>query len=120
MDTLEEMALEAYDRPIGLKLSDVSVDCYITKAQCGGEKAGKARWTGGKGHQAFDDGRHGGQPSGGALRSGQAAMTRRFWVKPCRAWMAPSSCPSMRASTSIAPTTRTSSESFWQRVAWWA
>jgi len=49
MDALEEMALEAYDRPIGLKLSDVSVDCCITKAPCGGEKAGKARWTGGKG-----------------------------------------------------------------------
>src|SRR5215217_3477346 len=32
MDALEEMALEAYDRPIGLKLSDVSVDYYITKA----------------------------------------------------------------------------------------
>jgi hypothetical protein len=78
MDALEEMALEAYDRPIGLKLSDVSVGCCITKAPCGGEKAGKSPVDRGKGHQALDDGRHGGQPSGGALRSGQAAMTRRF------------------------------------------
>jgi transposase len=42
MDALEDMALEAYDRTIGLKLSDVSVDCCITKAPCGGEKAGRS------------------------------------------------------------------------------
>jgi hypothetical protein len=64
MDALEEMALEAYDRPIGLKLSNVSVDCCITKAPCGGEKAGKSPVDRGKGHQALDDGRRGGQPSG--------------------------------------------------------
>jgi transposase len=40
MDALREMALEAYDRTIGLKLADVAVDCCITKAPCGGEKAG--------------------------------------------------------------------------------
>jgi transposase len=33
METLrEEMVLEAYDRIIGLELSDVAVDCCITKA----------------------------------------------------------------------------------------
>lgn len=42
MDRLEEMAREAYDRAIGLDLSDVAVDCCITKAPCGGEKAGKS------------------------------------------------------------------------------
>ena len=42
MDELEEMAREAYDRAIGLDLADVAVDCCITKAPCGGEKAGKS------------------------------------------------------------------------------
>jgi hypothetical protein len=40
MAELRKMALEAYDKIIGLKLSDVAVDCCITKAPCGGEKAG--------------------------------------------------------------------------------
>ncbi len=39
MDALREIVLEAYDRFIGLELSDVAVDCCITKAPCGGEKA---------------------------------------------------------------------------------
>jgi hypothetical protein len=42
MDALEDMALEAYDRAIGLDLTDVADDCCITKAPCGGEKAGKS------------------------------------------------------------------------------
>ncbi len=42
MDELEEMTREAYDRAIGLDLSDVAVDCCITKAPCGGEKAGRS------------------------------------------------------------------------------
>src|ERR671933_573233 len=33
-------ALEAYDRFVGLEVADVAVDCCITKAPCGGEKAG--------------------------------------------------------------------------------
>jgi transposase len=44
IDTLRELALEAYDRFVGLELPDVAVDCCITKAPCGGEKAG-VRWT---------------------------------------------------------------------------
>jgi transposase len=40
MDSLEEIALESYDRMIGLELSDVSVDGCITKAPCGGDKSG--------------------------------------------------------------------------------
>jgi hypothetical protein len=35
MATLRELALEAYDKLIGLQLSDVAVDCCITKAPCG-------------------------------------------------------------------------------------
>jgi transposase len=42
MEALEEMALESYDRMIGLELSEVAVDCCITKAPCGGQKAGKS------------------------------------------------------------------------------
>jgi transposase len=48
MDALEEMVLGAYDRTIGLELADVSVDCCITKAPCGGEKAAEAQWTAAK------------------------------------------------------------------------
>ncbi len=42
MDALQGMALEAYDRIVGLELPDVAVDCCITKAPCGGEKAGRS------------------------------------------------------------------------------
>lgn len=42
MEQLREMVLEAYDRIIGLELSDIAVDGCITKAPCGGEKAGKS------------------------------------------------------------------------------
>ncbi len=42
MDELEEMARKSYDRVVGLELSDVAVDCCITKAPCGGERAGKS------------------------------------------------------------------------------
>ena len=41
-DALREAVLEAYDRFIGLELSEVAVDCCITKAPCGGEKAGRS------------------------------------------------------------------------------
>ncbi len=42
MEALEEIALESYDRIIGLELSGVVVDGCITKAPCGGQKAGKS------------------------------------------------------------------------------
>ena len=42
MDSLREIVLEAYDRYIGLDLSEVAVDCCITKAPCGGQKAGRS------------------------------------------------------------------------------
>ncbi len=42
MERLREMALAAYDRTIGLELADLAVDGCITKAPCGGEKAGKS------------------------------------------------------------------------------
>jgi hypothetical protein len=42
MEALQEMALESYARIIGLELSEVAVDCCITKAPCGGHKAGRS------------------------------------------------------------------------------
>ena len=43
MEKLREIALFlAYDRFIGLELENVAVDGCITKAPCGGEKAGKS------------------------------------------------------------------------------
>jgi transposase len=42
MDELRQMALEAYDRFLGLELTDLAVDCCITKAPCGGEMAGRS------------------------------------------------------------------------------
>src|SRR5215207_10054796 len=49
IDALREVVLEAYDRFIGLDLSEVAVDCCITKAPCGGENAEEVRWTGANG-----------------------------------------------------------------------
>jgi transposase len=42
MERLREICLGAYDRLIGLKLSEVAVDCCMTKAPRGGEKAGRS------------------------------------------------------------------------------
>jgi hypothetical protein len=39
------VVLDAYDRFVGLECSEVAaVDCCLTKAPCGGEKAGKTTW----------------------------------------------------------------------------
>jgi transposase len=42
LDTLEQIVKETYDRTIGLELSDIAVDCCITKAPCGGEMSGRS------------------------------------------------------------------------------
>ncbi len=42
IDALRKVALDAYDWMVGLELSEVAVDCCITKAPCGGEKAGRS------------------------------------------------------------------------------
>jgi transposase len=49
MDRLRQICLDAYDRIIGLELSEVAVDCCITKAPCGGQKAGRSPVYRGKG-----------------------------------------------------------------------
>lgn len=42
METLLDLALGAYDRMIGLQMTDMAVDGCITKAPCGGELAGRS------------------------------------------------------------------------------
>lgn len=49
MEKFKVIALEAYDRLIGLELSNLAVDCCITKAPCRGEKAGRSPVDRGKG-----------------------------------------------------------------------
>jgi hypothetical protein len=49
MERLREISLQAYDRLIGLELSDLALDGCITKAPCGGEKAGRSPVDRGKG-----------------------------------------------------------------------
>jgi transposase len=41
-DELEQIALNAYDRIVGLDLADITVDGCIVKAPCGGEAAGRS------------------------------------------------------------------------------
>lgn len=49
MATFRELALEADEFIVGLQLSDVAVDCCITKAPCGGEESGRNPVDRGKG-----------------------------------------------------------------------
>jgi len=49
MERLREMVLSAYDRMVGLDLSNVAVDCCLTKAPCGGERSGPSPVDRGKG-----------------------------------------------------------------------
>jgi hypothetical protein len=50
MERLREICLDAYDRLIGLELSEVAVDGCVTKAPCAeGRRPGGARSTGANG-----------------------------------------------------------------------
>lgn len=42
MQQMWHLALAAYDRMVGLELSDLAIDSCITKAPCGGEVAGRS------------------------------------------------------------------------------
>ncbi len=108
MERLREICLGAYDHLIALEFSEVAVDCCITKAPCGGEKAGT---------NPVDKGKRGikrsmavdasGIPLGAVSAPGKSATTRRSWSPPWRRrprrW---GRCPRGRASTSTAATTR--------------
>ena len=117
MDALEDMALEAYDRAIGLDLADVAVDCCITKAPCGGEKAGRSPVDRGKQsikRSMMVDAC--GIPLG-VVAAQPTATTRRFWPPPWTPWRRSGCRPSRLASTSTAPTTRASPAGSWRTVA---
>lgn len=47
-EALHAAALRAYDQIIGLELGDVAVDGCLTKAPCGGERAGPSQSAGAK------------------------------------------------------------------------
>ncbi len=83
IDTLREIVLEAYDRYIGLELSEVAVDGCITKAPCGGEKAGRSPVDRGKPrHQTLDGGRRRGYPHRGRHCPGQPPRLAAFGPYP--------------------------------------
>jgi len=64
MERLREICLDAYDHLIGLELSEVAVDCCVTKAQkAEGRRPEEARWTGANGAQALDGGGRFGHPA---------------------------------------------------------
>ena len=83
MERLRRICLDAYDRLIGLKLSEMAVDCCITKAPRGGEKAGRS---------PVDRGKRGLKRSMAVDARGaypwatppprQTDTTRRFWSLP--------------------------------------
>jgi hypothetical protein len=87
MDALEQIVKETYDRTIGLELSDIAVDCCITKAPCGGERSGRS---------PVDRGKRGikrsvlvdaqGIPLGSLLAPRPIVTIRCFWVRPSIAW----------------------------------
>ncbi len=95
MDTLRKIVLNAYDRVIGLELSDVAVDGCITKAPCGGEMAGKS---------PVDRGKQGikrstvvdanGIPLGAIAAPANRHDSPRSWRKPWTLWRRWESCPS--------------------------
>lgn len=87
MDALRKLVLKAYDRLIGLELDDVTVDSCITKAPCGGEKAGKS---------PVDRGKQGLKRSTAVDANAvshselslprQTATTRHCWMRPWTLW----------------------------------
>ena len=120
MDALRGLVLEAYDRTIGLERSDVAVDCCITKAPRGGERAGRS---------PVDRGKRGVERSTAVDANGiplavVAAPADRHdstlcWAEPSTAsWRPWEGCPTRRASTSTAATTRTSLVGSCGSVAW--
>ena len=107
MERLKEICLEAYDRLIGLELSEVAVDGCVTKAPCGGEKAGISPVDRGergiKRSMAVDaKGIPLGAVSAPANRHDSPLLSLPC-RRPPRCW---EHCPRRRASTSTEATTR--------------
>ena len=119
MEAMEEMTREAYDRAIGLELTDVAVDCCVTKAPCGGEKAGKS---------PVDRGKRGLKRSTMVDAQG---IPLGVVAAPANCHDSPLLAPTLEAAEvsvglpeqasvhlAIAPTTRSPRESFWSTVGW--
>ena len=106
MERLREICLEAYDRLIGLELSEVAVDCCITKATCGGEKAGRSPVDRGKGGLKRSMAVDANDIPLGAVMAPANRPDSPLLVPTLEATSeALGRCPRGRASTSIAPTT---------------
>jgi transposase len=116
MEALEGIALAAYDRIIGLDLADVCVDGCITKAPCGGQKAGKS---------PVDRGKQGIKRSTMVDANGiplgvlSAPANRHDSPLLGPPWRLSLICPSRPAFISIRPTTRRSPADFLRRGPWW-
>ncbi len=94
MDMLRWIALDVYDRLIGLELSDAAIDGCTTKAPCGGERAGRSPVDRGKqGMKRSTVVDAGGLPLG-AIAARPTAMTRRCWTIPWKPWKLWGRCPS--------------------------
>jgi transposase len=121
MERLREISLDAYDRLIGLELADLAVDGCITKAPCGGEKAGRSPVDRGKGgikRSAVVDAK--GIPLGTITAPAKAVTTRRCWRRPSTPWSRSESCRIGQGCIWIAPTTRPLLAVSWRLVGWWA
>jgi transposase len=106
MEKLREISLETYDRLIGLELADLAVDGCITKAPCGGEKAGRSpvdRGKGGLKRSTVVDAK--GIPLGTVVAR-PTITTRRYWRGPSTPWSRSESCRMGQACIWTAPTIR--------------
>ncbi len=82
MDMLRRIALDVYERLIGLELSDVAIYGCTTKAPCGGERASRSPVDRGKqGMKRSTVVDAGGLPLG-AIAARPTATTRRCWMRP--------------------------------------
>ncbi len=87
MDTLWRIALDVYDRLVGLELSDVAVDGCITKAPRGGERAGRSPVDRGKqGMKRSTIVDAGGLPLGAIAAPANRHEIRRCWTRPWTPW----------------------------------
>ena len=107
MDALRKMALAAYDRIVGLELSDVALDCAASRRPLAeARRLAEARWTGENGapnaRRRWTLAASPWVPSPPRL----TATTRRCWPRPSTRWHRRwEGCPRVPASTSIAATT---------------
>src|SRR5215208_3425245 len=113
MAVLKRIALECYDRIIGLGLSEVAVDCCITKAPRGDRKACRS---------PVDRGKKGIKRSVAVYAEGvplgviTAPANRHDLLLLSGTLEAAGSWQSRRTSTSTAPTTPNSPERSWPTV----